>query len=157
MQPFYLPFGRAEDIPPRRDFASSTCISYACPALAGLSKIRGRVLQLHPRRLGSAASSTLATLGSLLQPLLNTPIDQRTLSPDYFFSRIEEPCTPARAAGNALAEHFQAQLSSFPLPSSLPREKPFSFLFHRGVLRPSNTSFNFSANVEIENGFWIKA
>jgi len=45
--PFYLPFGKAEDTPS-----------------PSLPRVRGKVLQLHPWRLGSTASSTFATLGS---------------------------------------------------------------------------------------------
>ena len=45
-QPFYLPFGKA-------DGTASTV----------LSRVHSKVLQLHPRRLISAASSTFATLG----------------------------------------------------------------------------------------------
>ena len=43
----FLPFGKAEDT-----------------ESPSLSRIRGSLLQLHPRRLGSPASSTFATLGS---------------------------------------------------------------------------------------------
>ena len=46
-QPFYLPFGKAVDT-----------------ASTALSMVRGKVLQLHLRRLVSAASSTFAALGS---------------------------------------------------------------------------------------------
>ena len=45
-KPCYLPFGKAGDT--------------TSPAL---SRVRGSILQLRPRRLGSAASSTFATLG----------------------------------------------------------------------------------------------
>ena len=44
--PFYLPFGKAEDTPS-----------------PSLPRVRGKVLQLHPWRLRSGASSTFATLG----------------------------------------------------------------------------------------------
>ena len=50
-QPSYLPFGRAEDT-----------------ASPSLSRVRGKVLQLHPRRLVSVASSTFATLGCIVTP-----------------------------------------------------------------------------------------
>ena len=46
MQPFYLPFGKADNT--------------ASPVLC---RVRGKVLQLHPARLRSEASSTIATLG----------------------------------------------------------------------------------------------
>ena len=44
--PFYLPFGKAEDTPS-----------------PSLPRVRGKVLQLHPWRLRSGASSTFAALG----------------------------------------------------------------------------------------------
>ena len=62
-QPFYLPCGKVWDIPPRRDFASSTCISGAClspedcrgfdsPARRGASPGRLRTPRDRDRRCG---------------------------------------------------------------------------------------------------------